>query len=112
MNIIVTLPSTIEWDDYKEELDAVADGKGVLNFKVPMLPTKCSPGDRCYILWRGKIRGWMPVVGFRDGEFTCDVTGIRWKGKFIQRSGKFQEIDGPEMEGFRGFRYADSSIES
>ena len=48
----------------------------------------------------------MKIVGFEEKEFICQTTGKKWKGKFIQRSGPFNEIDPIPMKSFRGFKYA------
>lgn len=108
-NIIITLPSNIEWNDYQKELDAVRDGKSVLNFKVPFLPKEDMRNriKKCYLVYRGYIIGWQRVCGFiEDGSFNCDVTGKRWEGNFIQRTGEFHRLDTPvEMKGFRGWKY-------
>lgn len=108
-DIIVTLPSSIEWEDYQKELDAVKDGKLVMNFKVPFLPKKDmrSQIDKCWLVWRGHIVGWQQVCGFVDGgSFDCTTTGEHWDGCFIQRTGPFHPLDEPvEMKGFQGWRY-------
>lgn len=43
--------------------------------------------------------------GMSEKEFKCTTTGNVWKGKFIERSGKFYEIEPILMKGFQGFRY-------
>ena len=107
-DIIITLPAKVSWDLYQQELDMVADGVGVMRFKVPFLP-KQKP-ERCYLVWRGNVVGWMKVVGVFDGNFSCEVTGNVWIGKFIERSGLFHRLENPiPMRGFQGFRYADRS---
>lgn len=108
-DIIITLPSSIEWTDYEKELAAVADGKQVMNFKVPFLP-KDKNIDRCYLVHRGKVIGWMKVVGFADNtKFDCTTTGREWSGKFIQRSGPFHYLSNPrDFRGFQGWRYYDA----
>lgn len=108
-DIIVTLPSSIEWTDYEKELDAVKDRKSVLNFKVPFLPKAAARDkiERCWLVWRGHIVGWQAVCGFVEaGSFVCDVTDKKWDGNFIQRTGPFHALDNPvEMRGFQGWRY-------
>ena len=37
MDIIITLPQTIRWEDYQRELDAVVNFDNELLFKVPFL---------------------------------------------------------------------------
>jgi len=103
-NVIITLPSKIEWSDYEKELDAVKDESQVMNFKVPFLP-KHKP-EKVYVCYRGNIVGWMKCCGTVDGKsFDCTATNKHWEGKFIQRTGEFHKIEPIPMKGFRGFRY-------
>lgn len=108
-DIIITLPSSIEWSDYQKELDAVKDGRAVMNFKVPFLPKREMRDKifRCWLVWRGHIVGWQRVCGFlEDGNFECSTTGTKWEGNFIQRTGPFHASETqPEMKGFQGWRY-------
>lgn len=105
-DIIITLPKETRWEDYEKELEAVKDGKEVMNFKVGSFPNQTSVGSKCYLAHQGVIKGWMEIVGLSEKEFTCSTTGREWKGKFIERSGKFHKIDPPiPMKGFQGFRY-------
>lgn len=112
MDIVITLPQKIEWEDYQSELDDVADGSGVLNYRIPGTSFTLNPGqgNRCYLVWRGKVRGWMLITGIdckADG-FTCQTTGRWWPpGVYIQRSGPFHRLKNPiPMKGFRGWRRA------
>ena len=109
--IIITLPATMSWEDYEKELDKVKDWAAVMNFKVPNFPTGIKKGDRCYILHKGVVKGWMEITGFTEQPFTCTTTGKSWKGKFIQRSGPFHYIDKDiRMKGFQGFRYFNEKL--
>lgn len=106
--IVITLPSKVQWEDYKKELAKAVDGKQVLNFKVFNFPKGITKGDRCYLVHRGYVVGWMTITGFSEKEFRCTTTGKKWKGKFIERSGPFHYInDRIPMKGFQGFRYFD-----
>lgn len=109
-DIIITLPKTISWDDYEKELEAVKDGSQVMNFKVPTMP-KVLPGNRCYIVHDGEVKGWMKIVGTKTGPFKCTTTGKEWPiGNYIERSGRFNHIAPIEMKGFQGFRYANFNL--
>lgn len=105
MDIVVTLPASIKWSDYQKELLLAEDEDSVINFKVSSFPTNCSVGDKCYLCYKGAIRGWMKIVGFSEKPFQCTTTGKQYKGKFIQRSGKFYYIEPIAMKGFQGYRY-------
>jgi len=110
---VVTLPQKVEWSDYERELEAVRDRSGVLNYRLMLLPLRVNAGDRCFIIWRGRVRGWMEISGvarWPEG-FTCQTTGLFWPpGHYLQRSGPFHPVDGPEMRGFRGIRRFDDQI--
>lgn len=102
-DIIITIPKTIKWDDYKKELQKAEEGE-IMNFKVPFLP-KTKAGSKCYLCHEGFIKGYMIISGLSEKEFDCSTTGKNWKGKFVERTGKFHTIDPIPMKGFQGFRY-------
>ena len=107
--IVITLPSSINWEDYEKELKAVEDESQVMNFKVPFLPPKTDRDyiKKCYLCYKGNIIGWQKVCGFQEnGSLDCTTTGKHWEGNFIQRTGKFNKLDEPiQMKGFQGWRY-------
>ena len=111
MNWVLTIPKSVRWEDYQKELETVADGSSVMNYRTRYFPKGMKAGDRCYLVWDGQVRGWMKIVGLVDANtpWRCTTTGKTWPaGKYIQRSGPFHEVDGPAMVGFRGVRqYAD-----
>lgn len=104
---VVTVPKTVKWEAYQAELNAVADGTMELNYKVGYFPKKLEVGDRCFIVWDGRVRGWMSVTALMmiPRSWLCKTTGKLWEaGNYIRRSGPFHEVAGPEMVGFRGIR--------
>lgn len=106
-DIVITIPKSITWADYQKELAEVEKG-GVINFKVSNFPNT-KAGCKCYLCYDGYIRGYMLISGLSEKEFDCTTTGKRWKGKFIERSGKFSPLDTLiPMKGFQGFRYWDN----
>lgn len=111
MHIIITVPSTIKWEDYQKELDLVSDWSHNLNFKVGKLPKRTSKGDKCYILYRGIVKGWHKIVGFETKKFKCQTTGTTWEGNFILRSGPFNPLQREiKMKGFQGFHYTEEIL--
>ena len=107
-SLIITLPSTTDWNDYEKELRKAANYKYVLNFKVHNFPSGVHKGDKCYIVHKGFVKGWMEIVGFSEKKFTCTTTDKKWEGKFIERSGPFHYIQEQiPYKGFQGFRYFD-----
>lgn len=106
-DVMVTLPAGGEWVDYQRELAAAAQG-GVLAYRVPTLPTQPVVGGRCYLVHRGLVRGWMPLVAAQEisRNFTCDVTGTVWEaGKYLLRSGEFHLLNPVAQRGFQGWKY-------
>lgn len=103
--ICITIPKNVKWEDYKKELDAVKDGKQEMNFKVPNLPTKVKPGDRCYLCYKGQIIGWMKISNMGPKKFKSTTDGTDWEGNFISRTGQFHTINPVSCKGFRGFKY-------
>jgi len=103
---IITIPKTTSWEEYQKELDLVKDFSHTMNYRAPYFPKEMKIGDRCFIVWNGKIRGWMEIVGLQEtDEWTCVTTGTQWPaGKYVVRSGPFYAVNGPEMTGFRGIR--------
>jgi len=104
---IVTVPKTTRWDVYQEELNAVVDGESRINYRTRYFPKEMRIGDRCFIVWNGRVRGWMKVVGlwYCKEPWFCTTTCVQWDaGNYIQRSGPFYAVEGPEMKGFRGIR--------
>lgn len=69
MDIIITLPSNVEWIEYEKELNFVKDGKNTINFKVSNFPKLSKIGDRCYLNYKGNIIGWMYITRFSEKEF-------------------------------------------
>ena len=110
--IVITIPKTIKWENYKKELDAVADWSQAMNFKVSHKPKDLEPGNRVYLCYNNQIIGWQTFIGYYTGQFNCTTTGNDWKGVFIQRSGPFHYLETPiPCKGFRGFKYFDYAVE-
>lgn len=109
MDIVITIPKNIKWEDYLKEIYTVQGGKEMMLFRVPKLPKKLNIGDRCYLCYQGQIVGFMKVswASYIAG-FDCTTTGNHWDaGNYVGRSGSFFKMENPvEYKGFQGFRYA------
>lgn len=114
-DILITLPKTIKWTDYKKELALVENFNNMLNFRVPTLPKDCGVGARCFLVHDGRILGYMQITGVvsRD-SFECSTLGRHWPaGNYIQRSGPFVYLHEPiSHKGFQGWHYFDFPIHS
>lgn len=104
-DILITIPATIPWDEYEDELATVEDYSQVMRFKVARLPLRDVIGSRCYLCYGGQIIGWMEIVGTHTGDFQCSTTGTEWSGNFIERSGPLNRITPIPYKGFQGWRY-------
>lgn len=106
--LCITLPKTVRWSDYEDELAAVADGTQEMNYRLSSKPGKVCPGDRCYICHDGYLIGWMRIsdISYKD-DFECTTTGEFWKaGWYVSRTGPFHYLSEKiPMKGFMGFRY-------
>ena len=105
MDIIITLPAKIEWSDYQKEIEKVTNSDEFMFFKVASFPKNTVVGERCYIVHRGYIKGWMKIAYIGNHDFVCSTTGKTWEGKFIARNGKFNPIAPIKMKGFQNWRY-------
>ena len=108
-NIIITMP------DLKKEGNAALKEyyrkeKGLLYFRVSMLPKRCKVGEYCYIVCNGEFIGMHKIVamGFLNEESAQMLSDGNWhKGKYIIRDGTtfFEDNRHIMMRGFQGFRY-------
>lgn len=108
MDVVVTVPKA-QWREWLEEGDlargqtpAAWDGENEYGFIVPARP-RVSPGERCYIVAHGRVRGYAPVLAVEKGA-------ERFGGKpgmfAIVRQGDAVACTIPGTAvGFQGFRY-------
>ena len=113
MDWIITLPKSISWTDYQRELDAVKDFTAVMNYRLPFR-AGVKRGDRCFLVWRGYVRGWMRVTADLNScqqGFVCGITHKEWPaGFYIHRSGPFHYTEPLKMSGFRGIKKAQKDV--
>lgn len=106
--LCITLPKTVKWSDYRDELEAVADGSQEMHYRLSSKPTKVKPGDRCYICHNGYLVGWMRIsdISYKE-SFQCTTTGTFWKeGWYVSRTGPFHYLhEKVPMKGFMGYKY-------
>ena len=106
MDWLVTIPKTVDFRKYIREINTAAEQSLVSNYRVRSFPLEMKKGDRCFVVHKGLVRGWMEIVGWIESDgFRCESTGRWWPSdKYIQRAGKFHPHMGPEIKGFRGVR--------
>lgn len=111
MDIMITIPKTVDWEEYEKELQASKEGD-MLNYRLGnMNPKNLKSGDRCYVVHRGILRGYHIVVDVVWlPNFTCSITGKIWlSGYYVRRTGEFHNVEPEKVTGFRGFRYRHES---
>lgn len=110
-SLIITIPKTTSWEDYEKEIKDVEEKGLCMKFKVPSFPLHIQATDRCYVVYKGVVKGWMEIVALTEEEFECETTGKIWKGKFIVRGGKFHRMQRKiTYPSFQSFRYIKTSI--
>jgi len=97
-DIVVTIPKWFGLHKWVAEGDAAGQPwSGQLwNFYTGGRRPDCLPGDRVYIVFNGKLRGYAPLVS------------LRWKGKLgcLTRGGGAVAVTIAEhIRGFPGWRY-------
>lgn len=96
-DVVVTVPQDFGLDKWIHEGDPAGapDTGQEYFFRISSRP-KVYPGDRVYIVYRGKLRGYAPLVRLhRDGN---DIYLVR-RGGAVACTTRF------EVRGFQGFRY-------
>jgi len=114
---ILTIPKTVAWEDYQNELDVVADGSQELNYRTGR-KFKVVAGDRMFVCHKGYVKGWMRVSAnhWIGGWFQCSTTGRKFPpGNYIKRTGTFhifkQKIPYKGFQGVRRFQMTDDYIQ-
>jgi len=95
-DVVVTVPRR-QWQYWLREGDLAGSpytGR-FYEFSVGIHP-RIEPGERVYIVARGKLRGWAPLIRVEESE----------RGVFLIRGGDAVAVTLPQpVKGFRGFRY-------
>lgn len=100
MDVVVTVPKSFGLDRWVAEGDAAGTPESGEEwaFYLGGGRPNIRPGERVYIVYNGKLRGYAPLVRVESTYFGCAL--IR-KGGAVAVT-----IDRP-IPGFRGFRYRD-----
>jgi|SRR5690554_354940 len=115
MDIIITIPKTEDYNTWLDECKATANNENSrINYCIgrSYLPKKTEPGEKCYVVYKGYIRGYHIIdkLCWRNG-FICETTGRYWhEGNYIIRKGKYHKIKPIPMKGFRGWKYLKHEI--
>lgn len=109
MDIIITIPKATSWEDYKTEIHACETSpETMMCYRVHNVPRKSTVGDCCYVVYHGKIVGWMSIcyIGWLGRQKCTTTQRLMSSGYYICRSGKFHYLSkNIPMKSFRGWRY-------
>lgn len=98
MDVVVTVPKSFGLDRWIAEGDAAGEpwsGK-LWDFYIGGMRPDCYTGDRVYVVYNGKLRGYAPLVRLR---------WKRYSGSFIRGGGAVAVTIDEYIRGFRGWRY-------
>lgn len=98
-DVVVTCPKWF-WEEWIAEGDAAGDPPTgeEWDFHLGGRPPKISPGERVYIVCRGRLRGYAPLV-----RLLVDQDG---RGYSLIRAAGAVAVTIPQpIKGFRGFQY-------
>ena len=97
-DVVVTVPKTFGLDRWIAEGDAAGEpwtGQE-WGFFLGGRPPRIEPGERVYVVYNGKLRGWAPLVRVQ----LCD------RGFALVRRGDAHAVTIAEwIQGFQGYRY-------
>ena len=113
MDIIITIPRRNDFKAWLWECENAEKNDLDLNFHVANLPKEVNPGDRCFVVYRGVIKGYNVIKELKQKPgFICSTTGMEWpEGKYIIREGKFYPLkEHISMKGFQGWRYVSGDL--
>lgn len=109
MDIIITIPKTTSWEDYKKEIRACETSEDTMMcYKVHNIPRNTVVGDRCYVVYCDKIIGWMNIcyMGWISRQHCTTTQRLMGDGYCICRSGRFHYLEESiPMKSFRGWKY-------
>ncbi len=104
MDWMVTVPKKTDWDGWLAILEKAERDGGSLPWHCKSRP-QCEKGDRCFIVFDGKVRGWLRVKmrKYIGGPWRSEVTDSQQKpGWYLALSAPFNAEEGPEYKGFPG----------
>jgi hypothetical protein len=112
-HMVVTWPKTRPLKSYLDEIERAQREDKYVFFRVPSFPT-LAYGARCYHVYDGLIRGWLPIVDYvrsvdMEGPILDPITNAPWpEGLYVVRRPEWTACKWApknEMRGFQGFRY-------
>ena len=99
-DVVVTIPQSFGLDTWIEEGDLPGQSWSgeEWHFYMGGSPPDIKPGERVYVVYKGKLRGYSPLVRVEKYGLGTSYALVR------HNSAEAVTIDEP-IKGFRGFRY-------
>ena len=124
-DVVVTVPKNFEWGEIKGLAAWIAEGdpagapwSGVeWSFTLGGHPPRIEPGERVYVVYNGRLRGYSPLSRVDKFENEDDLSGYfgdledrpprRSVGGYalVRKGGAVAVTVDEYISGFRGFRY-------
>ena len=98
MDVVVTVPKSFTLSAWIEEGDLPGQAWSGLewHFYLGCGAPKCNPGDRVYVIYDGKLRGYAPLVRIERTGRGCAL---------VRHNDAVAVTIDEYIKGFRGFRY-------
>ncbi len=106
MDVVVTVPKSFGLDVWIAEGDAAGEpwSGQKWGFYMGGHPPKIEPGERVYIVYNGKLRGYSPLIRL----LVRPQTPMSRRNYVLVRGGGAVAVTiDREIKGFQGFRYRD-----
>ena len=113
-DICITWPKTRPLESYLIELDRAIALHRTINYRVSSQPKKVTPGDYCFVVHDGYVRGYNVITGvnyYNDDVISRVPSDPLWPGGwpagwYVVRAPDWHElIDPVARKGFQGYRY-------
>ncbi len=114
-DVVVTVPKSFGLDAWIAEGDAAGEpwSGQEWGFYMGGHPPKIDPGERVYVVYNGKLRGYAPLIRLETYDPTFwdpddPLAGKTRKSYVLVRGGGAVAVTiDREIRGFQGFRYRD-----
>lgn len=114
-NIIATIPKSRfpGWEKARAVVER-CDGETIWpgeekprwwTIRMPRLPKENLIGSLCYMVYDGQVRGYFDIVDTDDAANWTWYSQRNRKGKLLICANWHPVVNGPEMNGFQGWRY-------
>jgi hypothetical protein len=112
MDVVITVPKSFGWENWIAEGDPAGSSRwsGLeWHFYLSNRRPKIDPGERVYVVFNGKLRGYAPLVKIDEDDMRAGALEPYGPPRYryaLVRHGDAVAVTIPRtILGFRGFRY-------